>query len=137
LSLCPDHPLTEKQDVALVDIDGLPFILLNEAHCLSDNIFTFCHQKSFHPVSVQRTNQLETIKALVSLGHGVSLVPDMAKRTSEEQSIRYRSLAGDRPKRTIVMVYNPYRFQSKLLGGVKRLVLDLAERWKEGEIAGV
>lgn len=131
LSVCPGHELATKQGVALEDIDGLPFILLNEAHCLSDNVFTFCRQKSFHPISVQRTNQLETIKALVSLGHGISLVPEMAKKTAEEQEITYLSLKDEKPKRTIVMVFNPYRFQSKLLKGMRQLVMDLAGSWKE------
>ena len=81
LVLSPDHPLAEKKQIRLSDIEPLPFVLLSEAHCLSDNIVTFCRQKSFHPVSVERTSQLTTVQELVSLGHGISMVPAMARET--------------------------------------------------------
>ncbi len=111
----PDHFLAEKKQVRLADIAPLPFVLLSEAHCLADNIVTFCRQKSFHPVSVERTSQLATVQELVSLGHGVSMVPEMARRLDTSNRRIYRSLSGTRPTRKIIVVWNPYRFQSKLM----------------------
>lgn len=110
-----DHPLTEKKQIRLADIEALPFILLGEAHCLSDNIISFCRQKSFHPVSVERTSQLATVQELVALNHGISMVPAMAQRLDGSNRRVYRSLAGTRPRRKIAVASNPYRFQSLLL----------------------
>ncbi len=122
LLMSVDHPLTAKKQIRLTDIESLPFVLLGEAHCLSDNIVSFCRQKSFHPVSVERTSQLATVQELVSLNHGISMVPAMAQRLDRSDRRAYRSLAGTRPQRKIAMVSNPYRFQSVLLKSFLKLL---------------
>jgi len=115
LVAAPDHPLATRKQVRLADIEPHPFVLLGEAHCLSDNIVTFCRQKSFHPVTVERTSQLATVQELVALKHGVSMIPAMARRLDNSPQRVYRSLTGTRPTRKIVAVTNPYRFQSRLV----------------------
>lgn len=115
LVLPPDHPLVTQSRITLRDIEPLPFVLLDEAHCLSDNIVTFCRQRSFQPVSVERTSQLAMVQELVSLSHGVSMVPEMARVRDQSDRRVYRSLSGAKPMRTIAVVWNPYRFESRLL----------------------
>ena len=115
LVLPPDHPLVNKPQIRLNDIKALPFVLLDEAHCLSDNIVSFCRQRSFHPVAVEQTSQLAMVQELVSLSHGISMVPQMARKLDQSDRRVYRSMSGTRPVRKIAMVWNPYRFQSRLL----------------------
>lgn len=52
LVLPPDHPLADKSRIRLSDVKPYPFVLLDEAHCLSDNIVSFCRQRSVFDVSV-------------------------------------------------------------------------------------
>lgn len=115
LVLPPEHPLANKKTIQLQDVEPFPFVLLAEAHCLSDNIIAFCRQRSFQPVSVEKTSQLAMVQELVSLSHGVSMVPAMAKRVDQSDRRIYRSFSGRKPTRTIALVWNPYRFQSRLL----------------------
>ncbi|MCO6456443.1 MAG: LysR family transcriptional regulator [Pirellulaceae bacterium] len=115
LVLSPGHPLVEREKIRLSDVEPYPFVLLEEAHCLTDNILSFCRQRSFQPVVVERTSQLATVQELVSLGHGVSLIPAMARQLDPSERRVYRSLAGLKPTRTIAVAWNPYRFQSRLL----------------------
>ncbi|KAA0142916.1 MAG: LysR family transcriptional regulator [Gimesia chilikensis] len=115
LVLPPDHPLVNKPQIRLNDIKALPFVLLDEAHCLSDNIVSFCRQRSFHPVAVEQTSQLAMVQELVSLSHGISMVPQMARKLDQSDRRVYRSMSGIKPVRKIAMVWNPYRFQSRLL----------------------
>lgn len=110
-----EHPLTQKKAIRAADIEELPFVLLGEAHCLSDNVITYCRQKSFHPVSVERTSQLTMVQELVALGHGISLVPAMACVRDTSSARVYRSLSGQKPTRTIAMISNPYRYHSRLV----------------------
>ncbi len=109
------HPLADKPRISLRDVEPYPFVLLDEAHCLSDNIVTFCRQRSFQPVAVERTSQLVMVQELVSLSHGVSMIPAMARERDESGRRVYRSLVNPKPKRTVAVVWNPYRFQSRLL----------------------
>lgn len=113
--LPPDHPLVDQPKVRLSDIEPLPFVLLDEAHCLSDNIMTFCRQRSFQPVAVERTTQLAMVQELVSLSHGISMIPAMARVLDQSNRRVYRSLSGRKPTRKIAVVWNPYRFQSQLI----------------------
>ncbi|WP_144995391.1 LysR family transcriptional regulator [Polystyrenella longa] len=115
LVLPPDHPLVDKKQIKLSDVEPYPFVLLDEAHCLSDNIMSFCRQKSIHPVALERTSQLATVQELVALRHGVSMVPAMARVLDKTDRRVYRSLTGSKPTRKIAVVWNPYRFQSRLI----------------------
>lgn len=115
LVLPPDHPLTRKEKIRLGDIEPYPFVLLDEAHCLSDNIVSFCRQRAFQPVAVERTSQLAMVQELVSLSHGVSMIPAMARRIDQSDRRVYRSLSGRKPIRKVAVVWNPYRFQSRIV----------------------
>lgn len=115
LVLPVEHPLVARETIRLSDVEPYPFVLLDEAHCLSDNIVSFCRQRKFQPVAVERTSQLAMVQELVSLAHGISLIPAMARRLDTSNQRVYRSLAGKFPTRTVAVVWNPYRFQSRLI----------------------
>jgi LysR family hydrogen peroxide-inducible transcriptional activator len=115
LVMPPDHPLVDKAKIRLSDVEPYPFVLLDEAHCLSENIVSFCRQRSFQPVSVERTSQLAMVQELVSLSHGVSMIPAMARQLDQSDRRVYRSFTGRKPTRTVAVAWNPYRFQSRLL----------------------
>ncbi len=103
----------------MADVEPLPFVLLDEAHCLTNNIVSFCRQRSFQPVSVERASQLAMVQELVSLSHGVSMIPAMARRCDQSDRRVYRSFAGRKPTRKIAVVWNPYRFQSRLINAFR------------------
>jgi LysR family hydrogen peroxide-inducible transcriptional activator len=122
------HPLLKKKQIRLVDVHEYPFVLLDEAHCLSDNITSFCRNRSVHPVSVERTSQLALVQELVSLSHGVSMIPEMAKKLDKSKRRVYRSLSGVKPTRTVAAVWNPYRFQSRLLQAFRESLREYSNR---------
>jgi hypothetical protein len=82
---------------------------------LSDTIVSFCRQRSFQPVAVERTSQLAMVQELVSLSHGVSMIPALARQLDQSNRRVYRSFAGRKPTRMLAVVWNPYRFESRLL----------------------
>lgn len=117
--LSAENPLAHKKRLQLCDLEAEPFVLLAEAHCLTGNILGHCRQKSLHPVSIERTSQLMSVQELVSLNHGVSLIPAMARAVDSSDRRVYRSLGDPKPTRQIVMAWNPFRFQSKLVDAFK------------------
>lgn len=130
LMLPPEHALATQEKIRVADVQELPFVMLDEAHCLSDNIISFCRQKSVHPVVIERTSQLTTIQELVALGHGVSMMPAMAQRRDQGPERVYRSFVRPCPKRTVVSVMNPYRFQSRLFGEFRKCLTKFAADFK-------
>ena len=120
------HPLAKKAKVTLKDLQDEPFILLNDAHCLTGSALGFCQQRRFRPIITSRVNQLATIQELVSLGQGVSLVPAMA-RAADASTLRvYRSLAGERPTRTLGLVRQSHRIPSPLADQFMRTIHELS-----------
>jgi LysR family transcriptional regulator, hydrogen peroxide-inducible genes activator len=109
------HPMATAagSEITLEKVAAFPFVMLNEAHCLSENIATFCRRQSTQPVAVERTSQLTTVQELVALDHGVSIVPEMARRIDTSTQRVYRSFHGEKPFRTVAMMWNPHRFQSR------------------------
>ncbi len=113
------HPLESSDEITPGTVEGFPFVMLNEAHCLSENIASYCRRQSVQPVIVERISQLTTVQELVALGHGISIVPAMAQRLDGSDRRVYRSFGGDRPTRTVTMVWNPYRYQSKWIKALR------------------
>jgi len=70
--------------------------------------------KHFLKVAVERTSQLAMVQELVGLNHGISLVPQMARELDSNERRIYRSLEGRKPMRPVVIVTNPYRYQTIL-----------------------
>ena len=87
---------------------------------MSDNIVPFCRERSFQPVAVERTSQLAMVQELVSLSHGVSMIPAMARQLDQSDRRVYRSFTGRKPSRTVAIVWDPYRFQSRLLEAFRK-----------------
>lgn len=114
LLVSTSHPLEKKASIKPADLEGQSFILMGEAHCLTTNVVSYCHQKTVFPLSVERTTQIAMIQELVSLNHGISLIPAMASVVDHSTDRVYKSFSSSKPTRTIVLVTNPYRFQSKL-----------------------
>lgn len=108
-----DHPLASRKEITPEAVEELPFVMLNEAHCLSENIASYCRKQSVQPVTVERISQLATVQELVALEHGISIVPEMAYRIDTSDRRVYRSFTGEKPTRTVAMMWNPYRYQSK------------------------
>ena len=130
LMLPKGHALAEQEEVTIEDVNAYPFVLLDEAHCLTQNIVSYCRQRAVQPLAIERTSQLATVQELVSLGHGVSMAPAMSRAIDKSPDRVYRSLSGEKPVRQIALVWNPYRFQTKLAESFRQHAQQLASRLK-------
>lgn len=129
LVLPAGHPLTRKKQITLSELHDQPFVLLDETHCLSETIVSICRQRSFQPVTVERTCQLTTVEELVALGHGISFIPQMARDLDDSDRRAYRSVISPTPVRRLLLVWNPYRFQSRLTDRFKDCVRDVSDQF--------
>jgi len=108
------HRLAEKPRLGVKDLATEPFVLLNEAHCLTGTAMSFCTRHAVSPVVTAKSHQLLTVLELVRLGQGVSLIPAMAIPKTKAGDVEYRALTGDKPSRTIALAWNRMRYQTQL-----------------------
>ena len=106
------HPLAAQESIQVEAVDSYPFVMLNEAHCLAENIASFCRRQAIQPITVERTSQLTTVQELVALNHGVSIIPEMARNIDQSNQRVYCSFNGEKPTRTVAIMWNPARFQN-------------------------
>jgi len=115
LAMASGHRLARKRRITMRDIAAEPFVLLSEAHCLGEQVLSFCKQKSCLPVVSCHSAQLLTVQELVASAHGISFIPQMAVDRDKSKQRVYRSIAGEKPARTIAMIWRKNRYQSPLV----------------------
>jgi LysR family transcriptional regulator, hydrogen peroxide-inducible genes activator len=106
LALPLGHPLEQRPQIALTDLEKEQLIVLKDGHCLGEQVLRFCDRHHFTPNISFRSAQLETIQSLVQAGLGISLVPATA---AHAEGLVYRSLAAPAPQRKIMAVWHKQR----------------------------
>ena len=105
LGLPRHHRLTRKRLIEFSDLNKEQLIVMSPGHCLGDQVLGFCGREGAHPKISFRSAQLETIQALVRVGVGLSLIPEMAVLKNHREAPEYRSFAAPKPERKIVAVW--------------------------------
>ncbi len=106
-----DHPLAGRTDLQLSQLQELNLLLLDDGHCLRDQILDLCRSAHVNPSeatnSVTRASSLTTIMQLVIGGMGSTLVPASAVATEcRDDSVVVGSFAPDvTAERRIGLVY--------------------------------
>jgi LysR family hydrogen peroxide-inducible transcriptional activator len=114
LAVPPRHALAKQRCVTVQDLAGERFILLGEMHCLGEQVLNFCRAHECQPRIACRSAQIATIQALIALGQGVSILPEMARAADRSGKLVYRPLADDGPRRTIAVICHRHYYHSPL-----------------------
>lgn len=137
LAVPPGHRLAGMAEVSFEELEHENLLLLGEAHCLTEHVAQYCRKQDAAPLETGRLAQLTTIQELVSRGQGVSFIPNMCKTADSQRDSRrdsqrnsgtgcvYLPLQGERPQRTIALVWNSYRYQTQLL----KRALEFIRQW--------
>ncbi|HEV8068550.1 MAG TPA: LysR family transcriptional regulator [Planctomycetaceae bacterium] len=132
LAMAAGHPLAARRHVSMQDVSLERFVLLSETHCLGRQVVSFCKGQSCQPAISCRSAQLLTVQELVAAGNGVSLIPQMAVSADRSQQTKYRSLTGEKPTRTIAMIWRKNRYHGP---AVERFIAALRDYAANGRSA--
>jgi LysR family transcriptional regulator, hydrogen peroxide-inducible genes activator len=123
------HPLTRRRKIHIRDLGEERFILLNEMHCLGEQTLSLCRAHDCQPRIACRSAQIATVQALIALGHGISLLPEMARRADRNKRLVYHSLANKDFCRTIAAVWHRQSYHSPaaecFLANLRQVTHDL------------
>jgi len=101
------HPLAKRDVLKVADIMAEKLLLLDEGHCLRDQALDVCGAGSRGREEVRATS-LETLRQMVGMGLGLTLLPalavDAAPRASKK-AIEIRPFKAPPPGRTIGLVW--------------------------------
>ena len=125
LAMPGGHPLARKRTITLAEVAEQPFVLINELHCLGQQIVSFCRSRDCQPAISCQTSQLLTVQEMVALGQGVSLVPEMTARADHSKKCVYRSLGEGAPRRTLATIRHRNRRQNRLAAEFRDVLKSL------------
>lgn len=79
IAVAEGHPMAGRYDVTLSELDALDMLLMDDGHCLRDQIMDLCRNANLDVAgmteSVTRASSLTTIIQLVAAGYGGTLLP--------------------------------------------------------------
>jgi LysR family hydrogen peroxide-inducible transcriptional activator len=102
------HRLTDRTTLRPQDLSDEPLLLLEEGHCLRDQALELCARRPTSLAEEIRGTSLETLRQMVSLGVGCTVMPTLAVNAGPPLSptlIQYRPFTPPAPARTIGMVW--------------------------------
>ncbi len=74
----PEHPLADRDSVALLDVADDPLIMGTPGGAYHQLVTLACTSAGFHPVAAHHADEWDTGAALVAAGFGIALVPRLA-----------------------------------------------------------
>ncbi len=125
-----DHVLARARSVRIDDLATAGLLLLEEGHCLRDQALDACHLEGLKSEEIRATS-LETLRQMVAMGLGVTLIPALACTGSMPggSSVTLKPLVKPGASRTIGLVW---RRRSPLAYTLERLAETLAARLPPG-----
>ncbi len=97
LALPAGHRLGRKRSPSLADLADEHLLLLDEGHCLRDQVVEFCRIGQSSARELLRFSSLETLRNMVAAGAGCTLMPALAVNKAADT----RPLARPRPSREV------------------------------------
>lgn len=120
------HPLYLKQKVKPTDLPVKGLWLLNQGHCLRNQVLTICSQRQ----NAQNNNlsyesgSIETLKNLVKNHTGYTLVPELSVSESIASDNRIKRFAAPQPTREISLVVHQSFNKEALLEHFRKAILE-------------
>lgn len=124
------HPLARAKSVNIDELAAAGLMLLEEGHCLRDQALEACHLQGIKSEEIRATS-LETLRQMVAMGLGVTLMPTLAgagiNATGEQVVLKPISKPG--AARSIGLVW---RRRSPMAASIERLAEILRTKLPPG-----
>ena len=105
LAIPENHPWHSRKSVGEKDLANQELLLLEDGHCLRDQALDLCHKYGAHEKGYFRATGLETLRQMVRMEMGMTLMPEMAISPHGEPGIKYLPLRTGDARREIALCY--------------------------------
>jgi LysR family transcriptional regulator, hydrogen peroxide-inducible genes activator len=123
----PNNTLMKKKYILASDIDIHKLWLLEEGHCLRNQVLDLCALKKKESESFQldyEAGSIETLKKLVRINEGITIIPELALLdVSENEMEQIRFFKPPVPVREISMVTYRHFIKERLVAAIKDTIL--------------
>lgn len=121
------NPLSEKKVVKPEDLDVREVWLLNEGHCMRNQVLNICRDKftmGEYKNLEYNTGSVETLKRMVDLNEGYTILPELSLQDlSSRQMNMVRYFKSPEPVREISLVTHRYFIKQALIEAFQKEIL--------------
>ena len=102
-----NHRLKDRSSIKLADLHGVTLLLLEDGHCLRDQVLDICSSTGVQEKQDFRATSLETLRQMVAAGVGITLMPELAGRGAygAARGVTIKPFVKPIPTRTIGAVW--------------------------------
>lgn len=130
LALPAEHRLTRCQRIALGDLEQERILLLEEGHCLRDQALDVCSMAGASEIEEFRATSMETLRQMVALGAGITLLPAMVAAASpgvpNHRAIELRAFQAPAPQREVALYWRRGSAREPTIRTVAEVVRNLS-----------
>ncbi len=131
LVVAKKHPFASRADINVNDLAEETFITMGDSSTLALQIREFFGDHNFVPKVGYRCAQVATLKLLVAMGLGISILPQVARQPEDRDTLTYLRLTGAALTRELVVIRHLQRYQSR---GGEQFLTFLREHIRAGDI---
>jgi LysR family hydrogen peroxide-inducible transcriptional activator len=119
------HPIGDLKELALSDINVDALMLLNEGHCLRDQVLELCSAASTGHHHGLKAASLDTLVKLTAATQAMTLVPSLAiKHTNfTDMGLAVRKINDPKAVRTVSLTFRRSLPRKKLVEGLAALIV--------------
>jgi DNA-binding transcriptional LysR family regulator len=125
-----DHPLKKKRRIALKDIVAYPLVLIDESYAIRHQIDLVFHDNHLLYQQVMEVSEWEIVKAYVSRGLGISIVPGFCVFSNSE-NLSYSPISQQFGHRNYGIMYRRGKPLSKPVKGFIEILRELSSKRKK------
>jgi LysR family hydrogen peroxide-inducible transcriptional activator len=124
LGVSPNHQLASRKIIDIKQLSKEKMLLLEEGHCLRGQALDYCASAGIGEVLNFRATSMETLLQMVSMGRGMSFIPNCVAR--KNSSIHYVRLKGGDIQRTVGLFWRKSHVRRDLM---LELIDDLSREY--------
>jgi LysR family transcriptional regulator, hydrogen peroxide-inducible genes activator len=119
-------PLFKKKALTTNDLDIDELWLLNEGHCMRNQVLSICkHKKSNGHQLNYNTGSIETLIKMVDLNNGITILPELSLQDfSVKQMDKVRYFKSPEPSREISIVTNKNFIKKRIIDALETEILN-------------
>ena len=102
--ISPKEPIYNRKELSAKDMPLDKLWVLEEGHCLRNQVFNFCHEKPHHN-SIYEAGSIDTLVKIVDVNGGYTIIPELhIELLNEIQKLNLRNIVKPEATREISVV---------------------------------
>jgi LysR family hydrogen peroxide-inducible transcriptional activator len=127
LAVAANHPWAKLESIDALALEKQDLLLLADGHCLRTQALDLCRRYGAKESKTFQATSLETLRQMVRLGRGMTLIPRLAVPDHKSDGIIYLPITQADFHRQIGLVYRPTHPRQQFFKALAELVKTVFE----------